>query len=144
MPWPTVTRYVLQEEKKNIKFLNIYTAAYQIQISNLFPSSAMGELVLQHSVFFFMRTIILSFSAAQKGQFSQKRLEKNTRKIWSCSPRLQLLFRLCPSSHSCATLVVPGQYDSSSIWMVYSNSSFVSQEKANAYPLRLNELILIT
>jgi len=40
----------------------------------------MGELDLQQSVFVFMGTIILSFTAAQKGQFSQKRIEKNTRK----------------------------------------------------------------
>lgn len=80
MTWHTVTGLILQEEKK-IKYLNTYTAAYQIQISDLFLLSAMGELDLQQSVFVFMRTIILFFPAAQKRLFSQKSLEKNTRKI---------------------------------------------------------------
>lgn len=66
MTWHTVTGLILQEEKKKIKYLNTYTAAYQIQISDLFLLGAMGELDLQQSVFVFMRTIILSFPAAQK------------------------------------------------------------------------------
>lgn len=76
MPWHTVTSPILQEEKKKIKYLNIYIASYQIQISDLFLLGAMGEINLQQSVFVFMRTIILSFPAAQKGLFSQKSLEK--------------------------------------------------------------------
>lgn len=58
--------YSTGRKKKKIKYLNTYTAAYQIQISDLFLLGAMGELDLQQSVFVFMRTIILSFPAAQK------------------------------------------------------------------------------
>lgn len=60
--------------------MNLYTATYQFQISDLFLLGAMGELDLKQSVFVFMRTIILSFPAAQKRLFSQKSFVRNTEK----------------------------------------------------------------